>query len=534
MAVRLLIGFSRLRRSLTDMGQDQDRATTTLKKPLPHDSFSLTQRTGRAAGFRLVGNLASVILGLGLGVILARLLSPQEFGVYGIGLGIIALAEIFGSCGMLQALVQRKALTREDESTAAILQMGGALMLGGGLVVAGPTVEMFFGMPGLGRLVQLQSAVLVINALGLIPNGRLTRRLAFDQLTAIDISTRAISGVVSILLALDSMGPLALVIGTLTGGTFRTCITWAFAPGWVPILFRLKSAKGLLRYGTGILFIRMFNDLAHRLDILIIGPRLGAEVVGLYQRAYHLATMPLYQFTGAVSVTMFPAMAALQDEVYRFRRGYLGVVGLTSMFTFPLLTLLWTTADLLIPLLYGPRWNGAVPLLMSLGLVGYLRLVNNPNGLVTQARGRVIAEAMCQAALMSSTALFVLVGTFFGTQGVVLGVGLAWLLFLIIMTRLALSISGVSFLQWMGALRTTLISSTAMALTMLACKALFLSYMPIALLLVTVSCSGIIVYIGLLRILLTVQERQILERMFSVIPVRLRTAFELCMGLSSN
>ena len=146
-----------------------------------------------------------------MGVILARLLSPREFGLFGVGLGIAALAEIFGSFGMLQALVQKKTSTGEDESTAAILQTGGALLLAGGLVASSTTIEVLFDMPGLAPLVQLQSIVLVIHALGLIPNSRLSRRLAFDRLTLIDVTTRIIGGVLSIVFAIRGMGAFALL-----------------------------------------------------------------------------------------------------------------------------------------------------------------------------------------------------------------------------------------------------------------------------------------------------------------------------------
>jgi O-antigen/teichoic acid export membrane protein len=217
-------------------------------------SSSLTRRAGVAAGFRLGGNLANVFLGLSLGVILARLLPPREFGVFGVGLGITAFAEIFGSFGVLQALVQRKSVGPEDEGTAAILQMGGALLLASGVVLTGPTIERFFAMPGLGPLVQLQSLILVINGLGLIPNSRLTRRLAFERLTIIDVMTKLAGGTISIILAFNGIGAISLTFGHITTGLFRTCLLWFFAPGGIPLSFRLSSLKNLLGYGSWMLF----------------------------------------------------------------------------------------------------------------------------------------------------------------------------------------------------------------------------------------------------------------------------------------
>jgi len=490
----------------------------------------LTFRAGRAVGFRLGGNLASVLLGIGLGVILARILPPREFGIFGVGWGIVAMAEIVGSCGMLQALVQRKTLGAEDEATAGILQLSGALLLGGGLVVAGPTLERLFGMPGLGPLIQVQSVVLVVNGLGLVPTSRLTRRLAFGRLTAIDTGTRVLGGVVSILSALHGVGAIALAIGSVTTGVSRSCLTWIFAPGRTPLKFSLDSAKNLLGYGTGILLIRIFNDFAHRVDVLILGQRLGAEVVGLYQRAFQLVRNPLYQLTSAANTVLLPAMASVQDEDWRFRRGYLGAVALSGILAFPVLTLLGAMADPLIPLLYGPMWTGTVPILTGLAFVGYLRVVNNPNGLVTQARGQVMQEAACQATFMGLTALFAFAGTAFGIQGVVVGIGMASFIFLVMMTRLALSIAGLQLRQWLRALRTAVVSSTVMGSVVWVCKSILSAHMSGVSLLITVSFLGLAVYALSVRLLLTTEERQTLERLSTNLPRRIRNLVRLCMG----
>jgi O-antigen/teichoic acid export membrane protein len=278
-----------------------------------------------------------------------------------------------------------------------------------------------------------------------------------------------------------------------------------------------------------MLFIRLSNDLAHRVDVFIIGQRLGADTVGLYQRSFHLVTIPLYQFTSAVNTVLFPAMATLQDETSRFRNGYLGSVGLTSMLAFPVLTLLWTTADLVMPLLYGPKWSGTVPILMSLAAVAYFRVANNPNGLVTQARGRVMAEALCQAAFMIFTALFAFLGSFYGVQGVVAGIGVASLFFLVMMTKVALAISGVPFSSWAASFRTPIFSSVAMAIIVLASKTALVGSMPDSLLLLTVISCGAITYGVTLRHLLNARERQLLERFLPMVPVRFRDFFRFCI-----
>ena len=493
-------------------------------------SLSLIDRAGRAVGLNLCGNLASVLLALGLGIVLARLLRPSEFGMYGVGLGIVTIAEVIGSCGMLQAIVQRKNLTPEDETAGMFLQTSGALVLGTGLLLSGPAFQRFFQMPGLASLVQLQSAVLLANALGLVPTSRLTRRLHFGRLAIVEISARSFGGLISILLAFKGHGALALTFGSIVTGTLRSAGAWMLAPGRIAVALRLQSIKNLLGFGTGVLLIRICNDFAHRVDVLIIGRQLGAELVGLYQRAFQLVTIPLYQITNAANQVLFSTMSKIQDDDCRFRKGYLGTLGLSTIAAFPVLTVLWTTSDLLVPLLYGPMWRGAVPILSSLAIVGFLRIANNPNGLVTQARAQVMAEAMRQTAFMVSIALFVFIGTFFGVQGVVVGIGLASLVFLVMMTRLALRVSGVSFKQWLSALRSAIIGSTAMGATALGVKFLLFGRLPVVPLLATVVCGAVLVYLVSLRLCLTMDERHILEALLTILPTPLKKLLEFFLG----
>ena len=173
-----------------------------------------------------------------------------------------------------------------------------------------------------------------------------------------------------------------------------------------------------------------------------------------------------------------------------------------------------------------------MPILMSLGLVGYLRVVNNPNGLLTQARGRVVAEATCQATFMLLTAIFVYLGTYFGVQGVVFGIGAASLVFLIMMTILALSIAGISFRHWLVSLRTSTFASLTMALVVLGFKTVLFGHIPASLLLLVLIASGGTAYMLSLRQLLTVQERQILDRFLPLIPRRFKNSFQFCIGTS--
>ena len=469
-------------------------------------------------------------MGMGLGVVLARILPPKEFGVYSVGLGIVIVADIISSGGMFQALLQRKDLRPEDEGTGFALQLMAALMLGSVLVVSGPYAERFFNMPGLGSLIQLQSIGLLLRTFSLLPATRLQRRLAFDRLAFSDVTGRLVGGLVAVVFGLQGFGAFSLTAGSLTTAGLTTGMNWFFASGRIPMKFSRESARTLLGFGTGMLFIRVCNDLSRRVDVFIIGRQFGAEVVGLYQRAYQLMTIPLFQFTNTINQVLFPVMARVQDDDTRFRKGFLGSVALSGMVAFPMLTLLWTAGDILIPFLYGPRWQGTVPILTVLSFVGYLRVINNPNGLVTQSRAYVFAEGWRQAFFAGAIGVAVLIGSYWGLVGAALGVGVASLLYLAAMTHLSLSIARIPVLDWLLSLRTVTISTAIMAVTGLGVKWLVASRVPPFFALAAITAISVLAYLLALRFLMLSGEREIVSEILRGVPSRLRWIRKLLLG----
>jgi O-antigen/teichoic acid export membrane protein len=496
---------------------------------------SLTQRTSRGIGFRLVGNLMQVILSLLLGVILARLLSPKEFGLFGFAAATVAITEIIGSFGMLRALVYKQNLTLEHEAAGGALQLIGSMAMGSLLVLSAPIIEQLFDMEGLDTIMLLQASVLVIHSMALLPTSRLTRHLAFKQLAGIEISTYALGGVCSILFALHGMGALALASGNLVSALSLTTLLWIYAPGRIPLTFRLTHIRDLLRYGVGFFGIDLAGSLARQAVILVIGHQLGIAAVGLYRRAFQLVMLPLQQITGSAHKVLFPAMASVQDQDQRFQRGYLGLINLSALTAFPLLTFIATTADQIIPLVYGPMWTDTIPILQVLALSGYWRIVNNAHGLVLQSRGRGLAEAARQWAYFGLSIIFAYIGgRAAGILGAVIGISSASFVFFVSMTPLALSVSGVAFTQLLLTLRTGFVGSVAMGMTVLGMKAVLAKHMSIGPLWMIVSGCSILVYIILLRLLLTVEERRFMESVSRILPPRFEGLFRLFLGNRSG
>jgi O-antigen/teichoic acid export membrane protein len=496
--------------------------------------FSLTQQTGRAIGFRFMGSVLNTAFSLAIGIILARILSPKEFGLFGIAASISYIAEILGSCGLLRALVQRKNLTPEHETAAALFQLGSAGLMSSLLFFGAPAAERWFGMPGLAYIAKLQAGALLLHAIKLIPESRLTRRLAFDRLTAILISSRILGGGVTLTLAFHGLGAVALAIGSLTHAAIQVLLLWMCAPGFIPLVFRIHHLRELFRYGSGILLISIANILAQRVDNFIIGRQLGSEAVGLYERAFHLALLPLQHVTGSVHKVLFAALSSIQDDMGKFQRGYLKAVRLSALVAFPLLTALGTSAAVIIPFLYGPMWAETVPILQILAIAGIFRILSNTQGLVVQARGRPMAEAVLQVVWLGLVVILGFIGSKAGTLGVTVGVSLATFVFCVCMTRLALSIACIRFVDWLNTMRTGFLGSVVMGLSILLVRTACDDYLPSFILIVVISLSGLLSYIIFLRLCLTAEDNELLESIYEIFPSRVGDILRFIFGMTTK
>ena len=495
---------------------------------------TLTQRTARALSFRLVGSALDVGLSIALGVVLARILPPEEFGLFGVALSIVSIAEVFGSCGMLRALVQRKDLLPEHQSAALIFQLGGAFLLSLAFFFLAPVMGAWFRMPGLSLILQLQPLMLLLHAGSLLPEARLTRKLAFGQLTTVQAISRALGGGVSIVAAIQGWGALALVLGSVLTAALRMALLWLCAPGFVTLSFGWRQLRPLLSFGSAVSIINILNLLAQRLDVLIIGRLVGSGGVGLYQRAFQLALLPLGQITGPANKVLFPAMSSVQDEPDRFRRGYLATVRLSTFVSFPVLTLLWAISDIIVPFLYGPMWAEAVPILQVLCVAGVFRVLTNSHGLVAQAQGKAKAEAVQQFVWLLLVVVFGVIGSRAGALGVAIGVTVATVIFFICMTRLALPLATVSLSDWLKAVRSGLIGCVFTGGSILLIKAVVPEGLPTVLTIVLLSCLALCVYGVTLRFCRSEDDERLIVSVSRMLPPWLEDFLTVVLGINKG
>jgi O-antigen/teichoic acid export membrane protein len=323
-------------------------------------------------------------------VVLARVLSPSDFGIMAMAMAALGFAQIFTDAGISNAIIHRQTNSRQELSSLYWLNVFAGVIVFCLALVATPLLVSFFGDTRLGLLFPCTALVFLIAPFGLQPQLLLQRDLQFKRLALIEASSAAVGAAVAIASAYAGYGVYALVFAQLAGTLFTaivvTAVTWRESR---PLArYRTADVRPYLRFGVFQLGDRAVNYLVARADQIVIGSVVGAYGLGLYNFAWNLAIMPVNRINPILTRIAFPVFAKVQQENERLKRGYLLLVWLLAMVNAPILLGGAAAAGMLVPLFFGPQWASAVPILQILAVVGLSRALLNPIGSLVLAKGR--------------------------------------------------------------------------------------------------------------------------------------------------
>jgi PST family polysaccharide transporter len=322
-------------------------------------------------------------------VVLARMIAPAEFGRFAVALIAQEVAFQVVAGGLGAALVQRKNLTRAHEQAGMAL----GLVIGAGLgllvlLLASVLVDPVFGERTAG-FVRIMAPLCLVSAFSVVPMATLRRRMAFRRLSTIEFNSTLTRVGVSVALAVAGLNGEALVLGVIAGSLATAVFGWVSAPG-PPPRFHRKESRELLGYSLPFSLATVSWVGFSNVDYAIIGARLGAVQTGLYYRAYTLAV----EYQSKVSMVMtqvgFPVLARANDQA-ELSELHHKMVRMLTIIIFPLLALLAVGAPVLVPLCFGPHWNGAIVPVQILAIGGASVVAIDAAGTVLMATGRTKA-----------------------------------------------------------------------------------------------------------------------------------------------
>jgi O-antigen/teichoic acid export membrane protein len=323
-------------------------------------------------------------------IVVARILSPSDFGLMAMVMAVISFVQIFTDVGVASAVIHRQSNTQQELSSLYWLNVfaGAAVFLL--TIAATPTVVAFFDEPRLEILLPCVAFLFLITPFGQLFYLLLQKELRFKNLALVEFLAAIVGAIVAIGCAYEGLGVYSLAFAQL-GIACVTTVSVAMMvwPEWRPkFLFRTAAIRPYIRFGLFQLGDRGLGFLAARVDQIILGAILGAGTLGIYNFAWNLAIMPVTRINPILTRIAFPVFSKVQLENERLRRGYLLLVWLLTTTNAPILIGGAAVASMLVPLALGPKWISVVPVLQVLAFVGLSRSIGNPVGSLLLAKGR--------------------------------------------------------------------------------------------------------------------------------------------------
>ena len=383
---------------------------------------SLKQKAASGMVWTALQRYATIFIQFISGIILARLLTPYDYGCIGMLSIFMVLAEAFIDGGFGSALIQKKLPTQEDYSTIFWWNLGMAVLMYAILFVSAPAIARFYDIPLLCEVLRVQGLVLFIYAFNIVQRNQLRKKLDFKVLSIVTITTSIIALVVTIIMAYKGFGVWALVAQNLVLAAIPAFIFWFFVK-WRPIwTFSRNSFRELFGFGFYMFMSNLISTFCSKLSSLLIGKLYSPDTLGYFSKALRTENLVSNSVSSIMTQVTYPLYAQVQDD-----RTILGnmVKRLTmtiSFITFPIIAILMLTAKPVFVLLYSDRWLASVPYFQVLCLVGLADCLQAVNTQTIAAIGK--SKLMFQWTIIKrSVGLVFIVGGlyFFGMKGLLVG-----------------------------------------------------------------------------------------------------------------
>lgn len=349
---------------------------------------NLRRRSVQAGAAVIGGQVIINALNLAATVVLARLLTPGDFGLVAMVLVVVGFTTMLRDLGLTAATVQRKNIEISQVSTLFWINGGMSALLTALIFFSAPLVVWFYDEPRLLDITRALAFASLLDGASIQHQALLRRQLRLGSLTAIEIASLAASIGMAIYLASRGAGYWALVWMQLTQVGVRTVLCW-LVTGWRPMFtLDLDQVGSLLSFGGLITGSRVLNNLTKTVDKLLIGKFAGADQLGVYSKAYNGVLLPFDRVTWALSRVAVPTLSRLQDDAERFRAYYRKAVLLITTMIFPAIAGLFLEAEAAVLIILGDQWLYAVPLIRILAPVAAIAMLSMTTRWVFVSLGR--------------------------------------------------------------------------------------------------------------------------------------------------
>lgn len=381
----------------------------------------LGRKSVRGGAAVMLSQGARLVLRIGSLSVLARLLTPGDFGLVAMVNVIVGFVAMFKDAGLSMATIQRDAITREQVSTVFWINVGISLALVLITVSVAPLIAAFYGEPRLVWITIALASTLLFGGLMVQHQALLRRKMRFQTLAVIEVLSVVAGIAAGIGMALAGFGYWALVGMVVANSIAHTVFVWVTLRWWPGLPKRGTGVGSMLRFGGNIVGFNFLNYFARNADNVLIGKVWGAIPLGFYDKAYQLLMLPISQVNAPIASVAVPGLCRLQGDPARYRAYFIKGFTAVVAFTLPVVGALAVFAEEAVLLLLGPQWMDSVDLFRLLAVAAVGGAIGNPTGWLMISSGH--SDRYLKLALFISPLIILsfALGLPYGARGVAIG-----------------------------------------------------------------------------------------------------------------
>lgn len=374
---------------------------------------SLKQQMMSGVMYTAVAKYSGIVISLVVMAVLARLLTPDDFGVVAIATVFIAFFELFTNIGFSSAIIQNKELTTKDLSNIYSFTLWMGLGLSLLFFASSWGIASYYGNSALRSICQILSVNLFLSSASMVPNTLFYKEKQFKLLAIRTLCIQLITGATAIFAAWQGARLYTLTIQPLLSGLLLYLISIKYHPVRPAFTLGLESIRKIWGYSVYQFLFNIINYFTRNLDKLLIGKYLGLDLLGYYEKSYRTMMLPVQNITYVITPVLHPILSDYQKDLQQLRIAHEKIVHILALIGFPISVLSYFCANEAILILFGDQWQASIPAFQILSFTIGIQLVLSSSGSFYQSGNETRSMFYCAVFAASSSALGLAIGVFY-------------------------------------------------------------------------------------------------------------------------
>lgn len=444
--------------------------------------------------------MISQIISVAFGIVLARMLSPDDFGLIASMVVFTGFASLLMDVGLGSALVQKKDIAEIHYNTVFWTNLGLGISLTVSVALCSPLIASFYErqeLVGIGYVLSLQ---FVLGALALVPRQRLVKDLSFKVIAPADLIGMVVSGAIAIFMVQINYGYWALAWQPVTLRLVATLYIWIVAK-WLPsIAFSKDALKELFGFSFFVFASSILMYASRQVDKILVGKLIGAEALGILDKAESMLLFPLQNVSNVVGSVMFPALSEIQDEKDRVKAVFLKSTQSIALLTFPMMAGMFAVSENFVFGVLGEQWQEMIPIFQTLTFVGIATSIVAVNGPIFLSQGKAKLQFKVKLITRPIAIIAAIVGINWGIQGIAIAIALSGWINGMIALKVSGSLIDLPLCSLLRSLFKAFICAFIMAVCLVAADPLLTKFSSLGQLLIQIPLGAIIYLLLLLMV----------------------------------